>query len=115
MRDLDVTGIDAIKTLIDFDDRYTAPLHGFSNAIDYYTRCSAKPFLRTIAVPTLIVNAQNDPFLSKACYPTPDEIQNDRVTFEAPRYGGHVGFAQFSKNQLYWSEERALAFLLSND
>ena len=97
--------------LMAFDDRYTAPLHGFESAIDYYTRCSALNFLHAIHIPTLIVNAQNDPFLSAACYPAAALKDHPVVKFESPVFGGHVGFAQFRKNGLYWSEERALSFL----
>jgi len=111
MPGLDVTDMGSIKTLMAFDDRYTAPLHGFESAIDYYTRCSALNFLHAIQVPTLIVNAQNDPFLSAACYPAVALKDHPVVKFESPLFGGHVGFAQFRKNGLYWSEERALSFL----
>lgn len=114
MEGLSIDGIDNIRTLIDFDDRYTAPLHGFPNALEYYRRCSSLHFLKDIKTPTLIVNAKNDPFLSGSCYPTEINRENSMVTFEAPRFGGHVGFAQFNKNGLYWSEERALAFLKSH-
>jgi len=113
MQGLDLSGIDDIRTLVDFDNRYTAPLHGFSDALEYYQRCSALFYLNGITVPTLIVNAQNDPFLSDSCYPTEITKENPWVKFEAPSHGGHVGFAQFNKNGLYWSEERALAFLQS--
>jgi predicted alpha/beta-fold hydrolase len=108
---LDIQGIDKIKTLIDFDDHYTAPLHGFSNAVDYYNRCSSIHFVESIKTPTLIVNAQNDPFLSEQCYPYPRLRSHPYVQFEDPGFGGHVGFAQFTKNGLYWSEERALSFM----
>ena len=111
MGGLSLEGIDSIRTLIEFDDRYTAPLHGFTSALEYYHRCSSLHFLKDIRIPTLIVNAKNDPFLSEACYPMFIHDENSMVTFEAPRFGGHVGFAQFNKNGLYWSEERALAFL----
>lgn len=113
MSGLDVEGIDNIRTLVDFDNRYTAPLHGFRDALDYYHRCSAIYYLKGISIPTLIVNAQNDPFLSDTCYPVGITKENPMVHFEAPSHGGHVGFAQFNKNGLYWSEERALAFLKS--
>ena len=111
MSGLDLTGIDKINTLMSFDDRYTAPLHGFQGAIDYYTKCSSLHFIDTITIPTLIVNAQNDPFLSDQCYPLAKYKNHPLIIFENPRHGGHVGFAQFNKNGLYWSEERALAFL----
>ncbi|MEJ1239774.1 alpha/beta fold hydrolase [Chryseolinea sp. T2] len=113
MEGLDLTDIDSIQTLVDFDNRYTAPLHGFKDALDYYNRCSALFYLKGITVPTLIVNAQNDPFLSDTCYPVDITRDNPMVRLEAPSHGGHVGFAQFNKNGLYWSEERTLAFLTS--
>jgi len=111
MPGLDVTGIGNIKTLMAFDDRYTAPIHGFKDALDYYTRCSSLHFLQAIQIPTLVVNAQNDPFLSTMCYPAAALKDHAVVKFESPVFGGHVGFAQFHKNGLYWSEERALSFL----
>jgi len=109
MPELDVRGIEKIRTLIEFDDHYTAPLHGFKNAMDYYNKCSSIHFLDTIQTPTLLVSARNDPFLGEACYPVAG-WRSEFVTFESPRFGGHVGFAQFHKNGLYWSEERALSF-----
>jgi uncharacterized protein len=109
--ELDLKDIQKIKTLIDFDDRYTAPLHGFINAVDYYQRCSSINFVEAIKTPTLIVNAQNDPFLSETCYPHHLLKTHSFVRFEDPGFGGHVGFAQFTKNGLYWSEERALSFI----
>src|SRR5258707_6034600 len=69
MHGLETDGMDKISTLMDFDDRYTAPLHGFKNAIEYYGQCSAIGFLEGIKVPTLIVNAKNDPFLSLEVLP----------------------------------------------
>jgi len=113
MEGLDVTHIEKIKTLIEFDDRYTAPLHGYKDAIDYYTKCSSIHFLDSIRIPTLLVNARNDPFLSEVCFPIQQLKTNRYVKFESPNYGGHVGFTQFNKNGLYWSEERALSFLSS--
>lgn len=109
--DIETSGLKQTRSLLEFDDRYTAPLHGFANAIDYYTRCSSRYFLDAIKTPTLLVNARNDPFLSKACYPIKQVQHHAFLKFESPAHGGHVGFAQFNKNGLYWSEERALAFL----
>jgi hypothetical protein len=60
------------------------------------------------------VNAANDPFLSRDCYPADQLRTHKHVVFESPDFGGHVGFSQFSKNGLYWSEERALKFLLND-
>lgn len=108
--EIDIKGIDRINRLIDFDDRYTAPLHGFAGARDYYDRCSAIGFLSGIETPTLLVSASNDPFLSAECYPH-DLLKNHRyIRFENPARGGHVGFAQFNKNGLYWSEAQAIDF-----
>lgn len=109
--ELDTRGIDEIDNLIDFDDRYTAPIHGFKNAIDYYTRCSSIHFVENIKIPTLVVNALNDPFLDTDCYGSNALTKNDFVIFETPRRGGHVGFALFNQNGLYWSELRALDFI----
>jgi len=75
-----------------FDDIFTAPLHGFRNAADYYARGSAKPRLADIRIPALVLNAQNDPFLPAAALPRPGEA-GDRVTLWQPAHGGHVGFA----------------------
>ena len=105
---LDVSKLDQIRTLMEFDDHFTGPLHGFRDAIDYYTRCSSIHFLSRINVPTLIINAKNDPFLSEDCYP---DISSPPITLEFPDRGGHVGFARFGKNGLYWSEMRALSFI----
>ena len=110
-KELDIKGIDAIASLIEFDDHFTAPIHGFKNAVDYYTQSSSLQFLTRITIPALIINAQNDPFLSKDCYPTATLHDHPFVRFESPAYGGHVGFAQFNKNGLYWSEERAMEFI----
>jgi len=109
--DINIDGIDSIRTLTDFDDRYTAPLHGFGTAVNYYKQCSAVRFLDAIEKPVLIINAINDPFLTPACYP---KQLNPNIQFESPAHGGHVGFTQFTKNGLYWSEERAVAFLSAN-
>lgn len=112
MPGLDAHAIKTIKTLREFDDAYTGPLHGFRDAHDYYTRCSALGFMNTIQIPTLLINAWNDPFLSPSCFPATFS-HHPFVQTEYPERGGHVGFAQFHKNGVYWSEQRALQFLLS--
>lgn len=110
--ELDISVLPQIKTIQTFDDRYTAPLHGFENAADYYEKNSSLYFLKNITVPTLIINAQNDPFLSERCFPEEELRNHPAVRLEVPLRGGHVGFAQFIKGGLYWSEERAIQFLL---
>jgi predicted alpha/beta-fold hydrolase len=111
MDGLNIEGIDRLNNLRDFDDRYTAPLHGFASANAYYKACSSLYFLDRIRVPTLVVNAQNDPFLGPDCFPSASESKH--VSFEYPSHGGHVGFARFGQNGLYWSEARALEFINS--
>jgi uncharacterized protein len=108
--DIDTQALATIKTLQDFDDHYTSVLHGYRDAVDYYTQCSSVRFVENIHIPTLIVNAFNDPFLSPECYPV-DLLKNHAcVKLEIPNRGGHVGFTQFGKKGLFWSEERALHF-----
>jgi predicted alpha/beta-fold hydrolase len=79
------------RTLREFDDLVTAPLHGFRDAADYWARASAKPWLAGIEVPTLVLNAANDPFLPGEHLPRRDEV-GPGVTLEIPETGGHVGF-----------------------
>lgn len=100
-----------ITTLRQFDDRFTAPNNGFADAEEYYTRSSSKQFLNAIPIPTLLVNAQNDPFLPDECYPVDEADANSALFLEMPRYGGHVGFVQAGEGNVYWSEQRAGRFL----
>jgi predicted alpha/beta-fold hydrolase len=110
---LDTSGLDEMRTFIPFDDKYTAPLHGFKDAEEYYTRCSCGQFLGNIQIPTLLVQAEDDPFLPETCYPRQDADSNPYLHLEIPRYGGHVGFVRPGNGNLYWSEERAGLFLQS--
>jgi predicted alpha/beta-fold hydrolase len=80
----------AARTLREFDDLVTAPLHGFKGVDDYYARASSKPYLPSIATPTLILNARNDPFLPAQFLPSPQQV-SAYVTLETPATGGHVG------------------------
>ncbi len=107
----DLTYVDKVKNVLDFDEYYTGPLNGFTGAVDYYTQCSSKQFLHQIAIPTLIINAQDDPFISKECFPSLSEIGNKNITTFYPKYGGHVGF--YRKQNICWDEEIILQFLNS--
>jgi uncharacterized protein len=99
------------RTLYEFDDVVTAPLHGFLGADDYWRRASAKPLLRGIRVPTLLLNARNDPFLPAHVLPGPDEVSSS-VVLELPHEGGHVGFVAGSlPGRLDWLPQRLLHFL----
>ncbi len=81
----------AARTIFDFDDVFTGPVHGFAGAHDYWTRASAKPHLAAITVPALALNARNDPFVPAASLPLPHEA-GPRVTVWRPANGGHCGF-----------------------
>lgn len=88
----DATRLRAARDLFEFDDVFTAPLHGFAGVHDYYARASAKPHLHRIRIPALALNALNDPFVPAASLPRPGEV-GPCVTLWQPRGGGHVGFA----------------------
>ncbi|MEM9235993.1 MAG: alpha/beta fold hydrolase [Verrucomicrobiota bacterium] len=90
--ELDPRGIESIRTFREFDDRYTAPLHGFEDAEDYWRRCSSKPRLPGIRRPSLLINALNDPFLGPACFPRDEASQSAFLSLETPQDGGHLGF-----------------------
>ncbi len=108
---LAVADLKSIRTFQQFDDLFTGPAHGFADAMDYWRSCSAVRFLHGIRVPTLLVNARNDPFLNPECFPLGAAADSDWFHFEAPEYGGHVGFVNFRRDGLYWSEQRALEFV----
>lgn len=81
------------RDLYEFDNLFTAPLHGFRNTEDYWARASAKPHLKRIRIPALVLNARNDPFVPAASLPRPSET-GPCVTLWQPEHGGHVGFAE---------------------
>ena len=88
---IDIGRVKAARTLRDFDDAVTAPLHGFHGADDYYARSSAGPLLGNVQTPTLLLHAANDPFLPAAALPR-CEAMSSAITLELPQQGGHVGF-----------------------
>lgn len=97
-----------IKTLTDFDNIYTSRAHGYENAFDYYEKCSAYNFLQDINVPTLLLNAKNDSFLSEKCYPLAKAKMSDTLFFESPEHGGHLGF--YDGKEMTYTEKRAFEF-----
>ena len=103
-----------IRTFKDFDERYTAPIHGFSSAKDYWTKCSCRQFLSGINIPVLLISARDDPFLGKECYPVNEAKNSRHLYFEMPKYGGHVGFVDFRSGGEYWHEKRIAAFITKN-
>jgi predicted alpha/beta-fold hydrolase len=107
---IDVKGIEKIKTFSEWDSKFTAPIHGYRDSADYYAKCNALQFLPHIGIPTLLVNAQNDPFLSESCFAYSEAKGNPQFYFEAPKYGGHVGFSMNLPNGTYWSEKKSYDF-----
>ncbi len=102
------------RTFYDFDDAVTAPLHGFSSCFDYWKRSSCKPFLSGIRVPTLVINARNDPFVPKRVLASAAEV-SDRVELEYPEHGGHVGFPDRNLPGAFrWVPARVSAFLATH-
>jgi predicted alpha/beta-fold hydrolase len=98
------------RTMHEFDDAVTAPLHGFRDTDDYWTRASSKPLLRAITVPTLMINTRNDPFLPAHALPGPHEL-SAAVTADFFDEGGHVGFVTGPfPGRLDWLPARILAF-----
>lgn len=79
------------RTVLDFDEVFTAPLHGFQGALDYWRRASARPHLASLCLPTLVVHARNDPFIPRDSLPAPRDVAAD-VQLWQPEQGGHVGF-----------------------
>lgn len=103
-----------VRTLYDFDDIYTAKLHGFKGADHYYAECSSKFFVESISVPTTIVNAENDPIVPFESLPLDILRAHPNVTLLATRDGGHCGFRPARlTDEFYWSEKYALQFLTS--
>lgn len=98
-----------IRSLLAFDNIYTAPAHGFKDAYDYYEKNSSKPFLSNIKIPVLLINSKNDSFLSPECYPYKIAETSKYIYLETPLYGGHVGFHQ--SNETYYNEKRTLEFI----
>ncbi len=105
---LDTSDIKNCTSIIDIDNLYTSKAHGYSNALEYYTKCSSKQFLKDIKIPTLILNAKNDSFLGDLCYPVEEVAKSKTVFLEIPKYGGHVGF--YLPNRIYYNEQRTLTF-----
>jgi len=106
-----IEGLDQMRTFAEFDNVYTGPIHGFKDADDYWTQCSCRHVLKNIAVPTLLINALDDPFLTPECFPHKAAAANPCFTLETPKHGGHLGFVEFNDEGVYWSERRAVAFL----
>jgi len=109
----DAARLGRVRDLHAFDDLFTAPVHGFAGADDYWRRASAGPHLARIRVPALVLNARNDPFVPAASLPRPGEV-GPCVTLWQPAQGGHVGFAQGAlPGELSWLPRAVGGWLLA--
>lgn len=104
----DLTGLDRIHIISEFDDRYTAPDGGYASGPDYYDRAGSRHVLAKIAVPTTIVTAQDDPFIPYSMFSLAAIKRNPLIRLTAPHYGGHCGFIQGtqSNEDRFWVENR---------
>ena len=111
---IDLERAHSSRNFWEFDDRVTAPLHGFKDVHDYYSRSSSRQYLRDIGVPTLMLHAEDDPFMTPEGLPSRDEL-SPSIALEVSARGGHVGFVHGSLpwRPRYWLEERIPAFLES--
>lgn len=98
------------RSLAEFDDAFTAPLNGFIDKDDYYLRASSKPYLRDITIPTLLINAKNDPFVPQRSLPNVSDVSGS-VQLLQPEHGGHVAFVSGSgRGHLRWLPETLLSW-----
>ncbi|MEK6279901.1 MAG: alpha/beta fold hydrolase [Acidobacteriota bacterium] len=108
----DITGLDSVRTLREFDDRFTAKAHGFTGAEDYYYKASSIRIIDQIRLPALIIHAQDDPFIPFAPIRDPAITNNRYILVISPERGGHVAFVSRSANgeDRFWSENRVIEF-----
>lgn len=105
--------ISRLQSFWEFDNKVTAPIHGFADARDYYTRCSSRQFLKDIRIPTLVLQARDDPFMTSRVIPREHEL-SDAVRLELSERGGHVGFISGGTPMRpeFWLEQRIPSFLV---
>lgn len=106
--EISVEEIKNIKNLRNFDDLYSSKAHNFTDAEDYYKQCSSLFVLKNITIPTFLLNAQNDSFLSDKSFPYEIAKNSDYFYLETPKFGGHVAF--YDKNNVFYNEKKALEF-----
>jgi len=110
---LDLSDLDSLNSFRLFDDRITAPLHGFQGVDDYYAQSSSRDYLKHIRLPVLIIQSNDDPFMRPDCVPTDAEL-SDKITLELSEHGGHVGFVMQDAGASvwdYWLDKRIIEYL----
>ena len=103
--------VHSLRSFWDYDDKVTAPLHGFSGAQEYYDRCSSRQYLKEIKTPTRIIHSKDDPFMFVSTIPSGSEL-NDDIELLLTERGGHVGFVSAGEDKYFWFESRITEFLL---
>ncbi|WP_026951722.1 YheT family hydrolase [Algoriphagus mannitolivorans] len=110
----DLIDLDLLRRVQDFDEfdtHFTAKIHGFKNAEDFYSGVSPDNWMKDIQIPTLIINAKNDPLLGQACYPYELASNKAEIFLETPLRGGHTGF-MLKGQEFTWAETRLFQFLI---
>ena len=106
--EIDASGVHAVRSFAEFDDRFTARIHGFRDARDYWEQSSARRFLSRIRLPVLLLNALDDPFLTQESFPFAEAHRHSSLVLEAPTNGGHLGFVETHR---LWLGHRIPEFL----
>ena len=110
---IDTCGVDRIHGFADFDERYSSRLHGFADAEDYWAQCSSRPLIPSITVPSLLLNARNDPLLTSESFPFEEAAASSTFSLEVPNCGGHLGFVESWNIHPGYAARRAVEFLES--
>jgi uncharacterized protein len=111
---IDEARVRSARTLFEFDEALTGPVHGFKGAEDYWAQSSSGQYVPRVRVPLLLLSAQDDPFIPAACLPREAAASNPCVTLEAPSRGGHLGFVAGPFLPWFWAERRAGEFLAAH-
>jgi predicted alpha/beta-fold hydrolase len=109
--EVNLDGYRKIRTFKEFDNRYTAPFHGFRDAEDYYRKSGCLQYLEAVRLPVLMIIAADDPFLTEQCFPFDIARRSSSIYLEVTPSGGHMGFVSFNRNGEYWHESRAFQFV----
>lgn len=109
---IDAARFRKIQTFREFDDEFTGPVHGYRDAAEYWAAASSRPYLLKAKVPTLLLNALDDPFLDAGCFPFEEAEASELFRFEAPAHGGHLGFLKATYPLQSWADDRVSEFLV---